>query len=169
VVGALLTAVALSGSARAQSTPPLVRESGYVVMDDGIQLRYTVVRPAGVGPWPTLFEYSGYDPGTNPDASYIRRFVERDGGYAYIGVNIRGTGCSEGTFDFFQPREALDGAAVIAWIRSANGWVASTSTSIRCARSQSTRPSTPPNLPTRSSPAGRAGSATRPASDEVTA
>ena len=35
---------------------------------------------------------------------YIRQFVEEDGGYAYIGVNLRGTGCSEGTFDFFQPQ-----------------------------------------------------------------
>ena len=55
-------------------------------------------------------------PGTNPDAGYIRRFVEDDGGYAYIGVNLRGTGCSEGTFDFFQPQEAVDGAAVVEWI-----------------------------------------------------
>lgn len=104
--------VAVGGEARAAT----VRESGYLEMSDGTELRYTVVRPEGPGPFPTLFEYSGYDPGTNPDASYIRRFVEGDGGYAYIGVNIRGTGCSEGTFDFFQPREAVDGAEVIEWI-----------------------------------------------------
>ena len=47
------------------------------------------------------------------------RFVEgvgSDGGYAYIGVNLRGTGCSDGTFDFFQPQEGRDGASVIEWI-----------------------------------------------------
>ena len=115
---AVVVAVTVPATARAQSGPATpIRESGYLEMDDGVALRYTVVRPDGPGPYPTLFEYSGYDPGTNPDASYIRRFVENDGGYAYIGVNIRGTGCSEGTFDFFQPREAVDGAAVIAWIR----------------------------------------------------
>ncbi len=37
-------------------------------------------------------------------------------GYNYIGVNLRGTGCSTGTFDFFQPAEATDGKAVIDWI-----------------------------------------------------
>ena len=38
------------------------------------------------------------------------------GHYAYVGVNLRGTGCPEGTFDFFQPQEAKDGAAVVEWI-----------------------------------------------------
>ncbi|MBA2281688.1 MAG: CocE/NonD family hydrolase, partial [Acidimicrobiia bacterium] len=115
VAVALVLGAGAPEPARSQAAP--IRESGYVTMDDGTDLRYTVVRPSGPGPYPTLLEYSGYDPGTNPDASHIRRFVERDGGYAYIGVNLRGTGCSEGTFDFFQPREAVDGAAVIAWIR----------------------------------------------------
>jgi putative CocE/NonD family hydrolase len=100
----------------AHAAPALVRESGYLTMADGVQLSYTVVRPDGAGPLPTLFEYSGYAPGIDPDAGYIRQFVEGDGGYAYIGVNLRGTGCSDGTFDFFQPQEAKDGAAVIAWI-----------------------------------------------------
>lgn len=94
-----------------------VRASGDLTMSDGTTLRYTVVRPAGSSRLPTLFEYSGYDPGTNPDASYIRQYVESGAGYNYIGVNLRGTGCSSGTFDFFQPAEATDGAAVIAWIR----------------------------------------------------
>jgi putative CocE/NonD family hydrolase len=118
VAVALLVLVPATARARSAPAPAPVRESGYITTSDGVRLRYTVVHPAGPGPWPTLFEYSGYDPGTNPDASHVRRFVEQDGGYAYIGVNIRGTGCSEGTFDFFQPREALDGADVIAWIRS---------------------------------------------------
>ena len=118
----LLVALALlgvlpfvAGGARARAAT-LVRQTGYLTMEDGVRLRYTVVRPAGSARLPTLFEYSGYDPGNNPDAAYIRQFVERDGGYAYIGVNLRGTGCSEGTFDFFQPQEARDGARVISWI-----------------------------------------------------
>ncbi|MGH9274433.1 MAG: CocE/NonD family hydrolase, partial [Acidimicrobiales bacterium] len=112
-VAALLTLA----PARSSSAPTPVREQGYLTMADGTRLAYTLVRPPGPGPFPTLFEYSGYDPGRTPDASYIRQFVERDGGYAYLGVNLRGTGCSEGTFDFFQPQEAVDGAAVIAWVR----------------------------------------------------
>ena len=117
IVATALVASMLTASAHA-SGPPLVRQSGYLTMADGIRLRYTLIRPAGKGPYPTLFEYSGYDPGTNPDAAYVDQFVKRDGGYAYLGVNLRGTGCSEGTFDFFQPQEGKDGARVIAWVTS---------------------------------------------------
>ncbi|MDX6198289.1 MAG: hypothetical protein QOJ79_1440, partial [Actinomycetota bacterium] len=85
-------------------------------MDDGVRLRYTVVRPAGGDKLPTLFEYSGYDSGYNPDANYIQQYVTSGAGYNYIGVNLRGTGCSDGTFDFFQPKEGPDGAKVIDWI-----------------------------------------------------
>jgi putative CocE/NonD family hydrolase len=111
----LLAAVAV-GEPGATAATATERTSGYLTMADGVQLSYTVVRPATGGPYPTLFEYSGYAPGIQPDASYIKRFVESGRGYAYIGVNLRGTGCSEGTFDFFQPQEAKDGAAVIKWI-----------------------------------------------------
>lgn len=117
IVAAVLAAVAgIVVTAPARAAGPVIRESGYLAMADGVRLRYTVVRPSTGGPFPTLFEYSGYDPGTNPDAAYVQRFVEQDHGYAYVGVNIRGTGCSEGTFDFFQPQEAIDGAAVVDWI-----------------------------------------------------
>jgi len=65
----------------------------------GQQLAYTVVRPAKAGRYPTLFEYSGYNPGRDPDAAYIQRFVESQGHYAYIGVNLDGV--------FFGLREAI--------------------------------------------------------------
>jgi hypothetical protein len=120
VAVAALVAVLLSLVPSPSSGAPVpvpVREQGYLTMADGTKLAYTLARPPGPGPFPTLLEYSGYDPGRDPDASYIRQFVEQDGGYAYLGVNLRGTGCSEGTFDFFQPQEAIDGAAVIAWAR----------------------------------------------------
>jgi putative CocE/NonD family hydrolase len=93
------------------------RLTGYLTMDDGVKLRYTVVKPVGSERLPTLFEYSGYDPGNNPDASYINQYVASGAGYNYIGVNLRGTGCSYGTFDFFQPQEAVDAVKVIAWVR----------------------------------------------------
>jgi putative CocE/NonD family hydrolase len=109
-----LLVVPSGGSA---ATVPVTRVTGDLTMKDGTTLRYTVVRPTGGGRLPTLFEYSGYDPGTNPDARYISDYVSSGAGYNYIGVSLRGTGCSSGTFDFFQPAEAKDGAAVIAWVR----------------------------------------------------
>jgi hypothetical protein len=106
----------LPGVEPAASEVPTTVEQGYLTMADGTDLAYTVVRPTGDGPFPTLFEYSGYNPGRSPDDGYIDRFVRDTGHYAYVGVNLRGTGCSEGTFDFFQPQEAKDGAAVVEWI-----------------------------------------------------
>ncbi len=113
---ALLLLGGLPTATPAVAAVPTVTEQGYLAMADGTELAYTVVRPAGDGPFPTLFEYSGYNPGRTPDAGYIDRFVEEGGHYAYVGVNLRGTGCSEGTFDFFQPQEGRDGAAVVEWI-----------------------------------------------------
>ena len=109
-------AVSIPAAPAAQAEVPTVQEQGYLTMADGTDLAYTVVRPAGDGPFPTLFEYSGYNPGRSADDGYIDRFVRASGHYAYVGVNLRGTGCSEGTFDFFQPQEAKDGAAVVEWI-----------------------------------------------------
>lgn len=125
-VTAALLALGLATPIASAATPDratvaTVRTAGYLTMADGTELAYTVVRPARAGHYPTLFEYSGYFPGRAPDPKYVQRFVERGGDYAYIGVNLRGTGCSSGTFDFFQPQEAVDGAAVIAWIRQ-QGW-----------------------------------------------
>ena len=51
----------------------------------------------------------------------------------------------------------------------ANGCVASTTAATCWARSQSARPSAPPKPPIRTSPAGSAGSRTRPASEETDA
>ena len=91
--------------------------TGDLTMADGVTLHYTVVTPKAAGRRPTLFEYSGYDPGSKPDANYIKQYVESGDGYNYIGINLRGTGCSSGTFDFFQPQEAEDAVAAIAWMR----------------------------------------------------
>ena len=42
-------------------------------------------------------------------------------GYAQIGVSIRGTSCSSGSFDFFEHAQAQDGVDVIKWI-AAQPW-----------------------------------------------
>jgi putative CocE/NonD family hydrolase len=113
------------GPARAADPAPEVRETGYVATRDGTQLHYTVVRPAGPGPFPTLLTYDGYDAGFNPDPGYIAEYVPD--GYAFIGVSLRGSGCSGGVWDFFQPKEATDGYDVIEWIAQqpwSNGRVA---------------------------------------------
>ncbi|MCA1839826.1 MAG: CocE/NonD family hydrolase, partial [Actinobacteria bacterium] len=88
-----------------------ITETGYITLPDQVTLKYTAVFPDDGAAHPTLFEYSGYNPGSIPDQAYINEYVPE--GYAFIGVNIRGTGCSGGTLDFFEPQEARDGAFVI--------------------------------------------------------
>jgi putative CocE/NonD family hydrolase len=105
--------------AETQGGVPVTRETGYLTVRDGIELAYSVVRPTDGGPYPLLLTYDGYDAGSNPDPSYITRYLPK--GYAFMGLSVRGTGCSGGTFDFFQPAEALDGYQAIEWA-AAQGW-----------------------------------------------
>ena len=62
---------------------------------------------------PTLIEYSGYgtaDPdGPESGISVVANLM----GYTVVDVNMRGTGCSGGAYDFFEPLQGLDGYDVI--------------------------------------------------------
>ena len=74
------------------------------------------------GPTPTLIEYSGYgyaDPaGPQSGISVLANLM----GFTVVDVNMRGTGCSGGAFDFFEPLQGLDGYDVIETI-SRQPWV----------------------------------------------
>lgn len=87
---------------------------GYVAMRDGVQLSVNVRLPGPVedGPYPTVIEYSGYGP-SNPDATEPGSLIAGLLGYATVGVNIRGTGCSGGVFDVFNPAQQADGYDVV--------------------------------------------------------
>src|SRR5580765_1984187 len=53
--------------------------------------------PASDGPYPTVMEYSGYDPSNPAETTFPQLFNFL--GFAYVGVNIRGTGCSGGSYE----------------------------------------------------------------------
>lgn len=86
---------------------------GYLTTRDGTKLAIDVHLPSGSGPYPTLIEYSGYgyadpagpDSGIAPIANLL--------GFAVVDVNMRGTGCSAGAFDYFERLQSLDGYDVI--------------------------------------------------------
>ena len=88
----------------------------YLVMRDGVTLSAMVRTPDpafyGDGPWPTVIEYSGYDP-SNPDRPQPGTLIANAFGFATVGVNLRGTGCSGGTFDVFDPAQQADGYDVV--------------------------------------------------------
>ncbi|MGH2928776.1 MAG: CocE/NonD family hydrolase, partial [Solirubrobacteraceae bacterium] len=84
---------------------------GYLRTRDGTLLAIDVrlPGPAADGPYPTLVEYAGYgyadpagpDSGIAPIANLL--------GFAVVDVNMRGTGCSGGSFDYFERLQSLDG------------------------------------------------------------
>jgi uncharacterized protein len=88
---------------------------GYLRTRDGTTLAIDVhlPGPGAAGPYPTLVEYSGYgyaDPaGPESGIAPIANLL----GFAVVDVNMRGTGCSGGSFDYFEPLQSLDGYDVI--------------------------------------------------------
>lgn len=95
----------------------------YIETRDGTTLGAYIVLPgpAADGPYPTVVEYSGYSP-SNPSqgAGFPTLFSAL--GYAYVGVNVRGTGCSGGSFRYFEYTQSTDGYDVIEAV-AAQPWV----------------------------------------------
>ncbi|MEA2374508.1 MAG: uncharacterized protein QOD53_971, partial [Thermoleophilaceae bacterium] len=114
---------------------------GYMTTRDGTKLSLYVhppqdvakalPLPAGIplpqtspsGAAPTLIEYSGYGyanpAGPTNGISVIANLM----GFTVVDVNMRGTGCSGGAFDFFEPLQNLDGYDVVETVAH-QPWVA---------------------------------------------
>lgn len=84
----------------------------YIEMRDGVKLSATVRFPEpalwGAPPYPTVIEYSGYST-SNPNSQDPGSSIANLLGYATVGVNMRGSGCSGGVFDIFNPAQQADG------------------------------------------------------------
>lgn len=99
--------VALTASLPAAAS---VVERGYLPLSDGTLLNYTVTRPDGAGIYPVLITYDGYGAGSSSDPSW------NDAGYIMLGVNMRGTGCSQGSFDPLRAEIwGADGGEIVDW------------------------------------------------------
>ncbi len=120
----------------------LVAGVNYITVRDGTKLAAYITLPGKIedGPYPTVVNYSGYSPAKpgepignygslcgilpvlcdapNDSSALIAALL----GYATVGVNMRGTGCSGGAYDFFEPLQKLDGYDVIETV-AAQGWV----------------------------------------------
>ncbi len=75
-----------------------------------------VPTPSYTPPYPTLIEYSGYGYANPKGPENGIAVVANLMGFAVVDVNMRGTGCSGGAFDFFEPLQNLDGYDVIETI-----------------------------------------------------
>ena len=112
---------------------------GYLTTRDGTKLAYSVHPPSDVTnvggvdlpqnpagdsvPSPTLIEYSGYGyakpDGPQSGIATLANIM----GYTVVDVNMRGTGCSGGAFNFFEPLQNLDGYDIIETV-ARQPWVA---------------------------------------------
>ena len=105
---------------------------GYLTTRDGTKLAYYVhppTAPAGQGapefpgpPYPVLIEYSGYGyanpAGPNSGIAVLANLM----GFTVVDVNMRGTGCSGGAYNFFEPLQNLDGYDVVETV-AGQSWV----------------------------------------------
>ena len=91
---------------------PPSHPAGISSLPDGLSLPDSYEHP----PYPTVIEYSGYgyaDP-AGPDSGIA--VLANLMGFAVVDVNMRGTGCSGGAFNFFEQLQNLDGYDVIETI-----------------------------------------------------
>lgn len=117
VVIAVFAVLAPAVASAQETAKPAATKWGYIPMKDGARLRYTAWLPEGKGPFPTLMNYEGYQAGTAPDDSIptlAARAVAQ--GYAVVGVNLRGSGCSDGTWEVFGRQQGEDGATAVDWL-----------------------------------------------------
>ena len=73
-------------------------------------------------PYPTLIEYAGY--GYANPAGPVNGIAQLANllGFAVVDVSMRGTGCSGGAYDYFEPNQSLDGYDAIQTIAH-QSWV----------------------------------------------
>jgi uncharacterized protein len=95
-----------------------------IAMSDGIELVGDVTYPAelgtqrrAAGTFPVILTQNPY--GGTFGAASGEIFVTH--GYIFASIDVRGTSRSQGVHDMFSPREAEDGAALVAWAAKLEG------------------------------------------------
>jgi len=90
-----------------------------VLMSDGVTIMTHVTYPATLGTknrapgtFPVLLTQNPYVIGAPPEPLYVTH------GYIFVAADVRGSGLSGGNFGYFSPRDAQDGAELVAWIRN---------------------------------------------------
>ncbi len=103
----------------------LVAGLNYIQARDGTLLAAMVRPPLGRsladGPFPTVIEYSGYA-AADPDNPQPSTLLASALGFATVGVNMRGSGCSGGTIDLFYLPTTADGYDIVETV-AAQPWV----------------------------------------------
>ena len=97
--------------------------TGWIPMDDGVRLSARLWIPACAEPVPAVLEYIPYRK-TDSYRTHDDTWGPTLAGYgiAYVRVDVRGSGDSEGVLvDEYLDQELQDGCAIIAWLAE-RGW-----------------------------------------------
>jgi len=98
-------------------------ENVYVTMRDGVKIAVDVYRPEAEGRYPGLLSTSAYikDLQQQPpelshsiEAGATRFFVPK--GYVHVIAQVRGSGLSQGQFNWYDSTEQRDGYELVEWI-----------------------------------------------------
>jgi predicted acyl esterase len=115
----------MTGKEKRVSDHPMKVEKGITVrMRDGVRISLCVYRPDAAGRFPALFAASPYQYEMDDVPAYPLFLWRETGpiewyvgqGYAYVHADVRGSGQSEGNFEFMGPNEQQDYVELIAWI-----------------------------------------------------
>lgn len=101
----------------------MIVEHARVAMRDGIEIGCRIYRPDADGSYPALFAASPYQYETD-DIPHSTLFLWREvgpvewyvsHGYVYVHMDVRGSGNSDGLFEFLSPDEQQDYVEMIEW------------------------------------------------------
>jgi putative CocE/NonD family hydrolase len=107
----LVSQATVSPRAQALGERDVHKELGYLTVKDGTKIGYMVYRPTKEGRYPVLLQYDPYASGGLPWNEHVQDYLQH--GYAVVGANVRGAGCSGGAFSLFAPHEGSDGAQLV--------------------------------------------------------
>ncbi|HET8606512.1 MAG TPA: alpha/beta fold hydrolase [Gaiellaceae bacterium] len=114
----LVSLAAALWAAPAWSAP----QTGFVKMDDGVELAYDLYAPAGTAPaggWPAVVVMHGLGQSKDAMAPIAQFFAAH--GYEALAYTVRGQGTSTGDFDLVAPRDVADMQAMVRWLESQPG------------------------------------------------
>jgi predicted acyl esterase len=114
----ILAGAALSLSSCTGAAADGVSRTGYITIAGGVKLAYDLTLPAAHGRFPVALEYDDYTVGTDNGAEVAGSDAGRllTAGFAVLGVNMPGSGCSSGVNDLADVNEwGPAGAQVVDW------------------------------------------------------
>jgi predicted acyl esterase len=100
-----------------------LEENVYVTMRDGVNICVDIYRPTTAGRYPAIFSTSAYIKGIQTYAPELSHSIEAGAtffmvanGYVHVIGQARGSGLSQGQYNWYDKEEQQDGFELVEWI-----------------------------------------------------